>query len=326
MDARGEAQARLEAIEPVRFEARVLVPSPPAATEPPWFADDPVDPGGGGRGRTVVSPVANADRTWDDLARGDPALAAWCADRWLGAWRRLMPVLDTDALGVTRRAWHTVAEHVLAPFRFRACAKIGLRSTPGGVGIPFVRVDGADVQLRLDRSGLVVDRGSETRTGLTTLRAVADAAGVSLGARTGVYEPTTPGEPDAPLSVDAAGVACLADWFGFAASVLEGVRAAAPDRGSTRLQLWPEHFDVSVDLGDESAGQRGTFGASPGDEQHPLPYLYVTHWGAVVDDPFWNDVGFGGASLGYDRLVNAEDQRGAALEFLNTGRARLAGS
>jgi hypothetical protein len=104
------------------------------------------------------------------------------------------------------------------------------------------------------------------------------------------------------------------------------VRAAAPDRGATRLQLWPEHFDLSVDLGDEAAGQRGTFGASPGDEQHPLPYLYVTHWAAVANDPYWNDTGFGGASLGYDRLVDVEDPRGAALEFLAAGRARLAGS
>jgi hypothetical protein len=326
MDPRGEAQARLEALEPGRFEARVLAPSPPAVTDPPWFADDPVDPGGARGGRTVVSPVANADRTWDDLARGDPALAAWCADRWLGTWRRLAPVTDLDAFAATRRAWHTVAEHVLAPFRFRACSKIGLRYTPGGVGIPFVRADDADVQLRLDGSGLVVDRGPETRTGLTTLGAAAAAAGVPVGARTDVYEPATSDEPDAPLSVDADAAARLADWFGFGASVLEAVRAAAPDGGATRLQLWPEHFDLSVDLGDETAGQRGTFGASPGDEQHPLPYLYVTHWGAVADDPYWNDTGFGGASLGYDRLVDVEDPRGAALEFLTAGRARLAGS
>ena len=326
MDPRGEAQTRLEALEPGRFEARVLVPSPPAVTDPPWFADDPVDPGGAGAGRTVVSPVANADRTWDDLARGDRALAAWCADRWLGAWRRLAPVTDPARLAATRRAWHAVAEHVLAPFRFRACSKIGLRSTPGGVGIPFVRVDGADVQLRLDRSGLVVDRGTETRAGLTTLRAAAVAAGVPVGARTEVYEPTTVGEPDAPLSVDADAAVRLADWFGFGASVLEAVRAAAPDGGLTRLQLWPEHFDLSLDLGDETAGQRGTFGASLGDEQHPLPYLYVTHWGPVADDPYWNDTGFGGASFGYDRLVDAGDQRGAALKFLNAGRARLLGS
>jgi hypothetical protein len=325
MDPRREAQARLEALEPGRFEARVLVPSPPAVTDPPWFADDPVDPGGAGDGLTMVSPVPNRDRTWDDLARSDAALAAWCADRWLGAWRPLAPVTDVDALAVTRRSWHTVAEHVLAPFRFRACSKIGLRYTPGGVGIPFVRADGVEVQLRLEGSGLVVDRGSETRVPWTTLRAAADAAGVAVGARTGVYEPTTAGDPDQRLLVDADAAARLADWFGFGASVLEEVRAAASDGSLTRLQLWPEHFDLSVDLGDETAGRRGTFGASPGDDRHPLPYLYVTHWGPVADDPYWNDTVFSGASLGYDRLVGLTDPRQAAREFLARGRARLAG-
>jgi len=87
VDARAEAQARLELVEPGRFEARVLAPSPPAVTEPPWFADDPVDPTGAAPGRVVVSPVASAGRTWDDVARGDASLAGWCADRWLGAWR-----------------------------------------------------------------------------------------------------------------------------------------------------------------------------------------------------------------------------------------------
>ena len=327
MDPRGNAQARLEAVEPGRFEARVLVPSPPAVTDPPWFADDPVDRGGAGDGdgRVVVSPVPNADRTWDDLARSDAALAEWCADRWLGAWRPLAPVTDLDALAVTRRSWHTVAEHVLAPFRFRACSKIGLRYTPGGVGIPFVRADDVAVQLRLDGFGLVVDRGSETRAPWTTLRAAANAAGVAVGARTGVYEPTTAGEPDQALPVNADAAACLADWFGFGASVLEEVRAAARDGSMTRPQLWPEHFDLSVDLGDEAARQRATFGASPGDDRHPLPYLYVTHWGPVADDPYWNDTAFSGASLGYDRLVGLGDPRRVALEFLAGGRARLAG-
>jgi hypothetical protein len=326
MNPRRAAQERLERLDPGRYEARVLVPSPPAVTGPPWAADDPVDPAGAEAGRVVVSPVRNADRTWDDLALGDATLAGWCSDRWLGAWRPLGPITDRAAFGSTRGSWHIVAEHVLSPFRFGACSKIGLRSTPGGVGIPFVVADGADTQLRVDAAGLVVDRaGAETRVPLTTLRDASVATGVPVGARTEVYEPGTPAEPDASLPVDPAGAARLADWFGFGASVLEEVRAAAPDRDATRVQLWPEHFDLSVDLGSEAAGQRGTYGASPGDEQHPLPYLYVTHWAAVADDPYWNDTAFGGASLGYEALTATADHRRAALEFLAAGRARLIG-
>jgi hypothetical protein len=241
----------------------------------------------------------------------------------LGAWRRLAPVADVDALLVTRRSWHVVAEHVLAPFRYRACSKIGLRSTNGGVGIPFVRWDGRDTQLRIDGGDLVVDRGPETRDPVTTLRAAAAAAGVDVGARTDVYTPTTDAEPDEVLPVDRDAAARLGDWFGFAASVLEEVRVGAADGGSTRLQVWPEHFDCSVDLGDEAAGQRGTFGASPGDDAHPLPYLYVTHWAPVADDPYWNDSAFGGASFGYEALVSADEQRRDALAWFAAGRTRL---
>jgi hypothetical protein len=324
VNPRAEAQARLDALDPGRYAARVLEPSPPAVTAPPWFADDPVARGEGDAAALVVSPVSNGDRTWDELAGRDASLAAWCADRWLGAWRSLAPVADPDALRVTRRSWHTLAEHVLAPFRYRAAQKIGLRFTTGGFGTAFVAVEGGDAQLRVDGADLVVVRARETRRAVTTLRAAADAAGTEVGAETGVYEPTTAGEPDQPLPVDAVAAARLADWFGFAASVLEELRAGATDAASTRLQLWPEHFDVSVDLGDEAAGQRGTFGASPGDDTHPLPYLYVTHWAERPDDPFWNDPGFGGASLGYEPIVVAPDQRGGALAFFGEGRARLA--
>ncbi len=117
----------------------------------------------------------------------------------------------------------------------------------------------------------------------------------------------------------------LGDWFGFAASVLEELRARAPDGAGTRVQVWPEHFDASVDLGDEMGGHRGTFGASPGDEQHPLPYLYVTHWAEQPADPFWNDARFGGASRGYESLAGDPAGRDAALAFFETGRVRLAG-
>ncbi len=302
----------------------MLEPAPPATVDPPWFADDPVTvpprPA-----RAVVSPVSNGDVTWDALAGEHPELRGWCADRWLGAWRHLDPVDDLAAFESTRRAWHTLGEHVLAPVRHRACGKIGLRFTRGGVGTPFVHgAAGVDEQVRIDGTELVVDHGGdgERRTSITTLGAAAGPLGVDPRMGTGLYEPATDGEPDAPLPVDARAAARLRDWFGFAASVLEHLRVDAPDGASTRVQLWPEHFDLSIDLGDEPAGRRGTFGASPGDATHPLPYLYVTHWAAVPEDGFWNDSGFGGASLGYDSLVGVPP-RDLALAFFGEGRARL---
>jgi len=322
VNPRRDAEARVDG----RYDARVLEPSPPAVVTPPWLADDPVE----GAidvavdDRPVVAPVTGFDTTWDELARDDPALATWCSDRWLGAWRRLPPPPDGDAVVTTRRAWHAVAEHVVAPARHRATGKIGLRFTRGGFGTPFFPDDGDERQVRVDGTRFVVVRdGVVTDTPLTTVGTVAEAAQITPGAPTGVYVPTTPLDPSARLEIDDAAVALLGDWFGFAASLLEQVRAEAPptERAATRLQLWPEHFDLSIDLGADD--RRGTFGASPGDEAHPLPYLYVTHWVDVEHDHYWNDAAFGGASLGLAALHDADDQRAAALDFFRSGQSRL---
>ena len=81
----------------------------------------------------------------------------------------------------------------------------------------------------------------------------------------------------------------LADWFGFGCSVLEELRAGAPDADATRCQLWPEHFDLAIELGDADSGARAAYGASPGDAGHPDPYLYVSPWSEPPADPHWND-------------------------------------
>jgi hypothetical protein len=93
------------------------------------------------------------------------------------------------------------------------------------------------------------------------------------------------------------------------------------------VQLWPEHFDPAFEAGDEDAGRRAGFGASPGDHHDgadPEPYLYVSLWTAdqVPDDPFWS-APFG-AKLSFAELVAAEDHEAAALEFFRTARRLLA--
>jgi hypothetical protein len=326
VNARVDAQRHLDTLDPDRYDARVLEPAPPADASAPWFADDPVT-ARPRPARTVVSPVANGDTTWDTVAQEHPELGAWCADRWLGAWQPPEPIEDPAALVSTRHAWHALGEHVLAPARHRACGKIGLRFTWHGVGTPYIQsANGPDEQIRIEDTELVVDHGDdhvERRMPITTLAAAAAPFALDLGAGTGAYAPTTTVRPDEPLPVDAQAAAHLGNWFGFAASVLEELRVGAPDYMTTRAQVWPEHFDLSIDLGDETSGQRGTFGASPGDAAHPLPYLYVTHWAPVPDDQFWNDSIFGGASRGYESLAGAAGPRDAALAFFGQGRDRL---
>ena len=305
-NARAEAEQRLGG----QYDVRVLEPSPPAVNEPPWFADDPVARPGSPGGQQIVSPVGTGGLRWDQLTRDDPDLAAWCADRWLGPCRRLGPGPVT--LAETREALHRVGEQILSKAREHANGKIALRYTQGGFGTPFF---GDDVQVRVAGDQLIVQAGvDERRARITTLRAAGELVGAQL-------LPEDPQLDDAPLAVDADAARFLGDWYGFAYSVLEELRAGAdaaldPDR----VQLWPEHFDASVELGAEADRRRATYGASPGDGEHPEPYLYVAPWSSPADGELWNATAFKGAELPLAVLLDASDQRAAALDFL---RARL---
>ncbi|MEA3019477.1 MAG: hypothetical protein QOI47_1001 [Actinomycetota bacterium] len=250
-DPRSEASARLAG----RYDARVLEPSPPPDDTPPFLADDPVHRPGVAAG-PVVAPVPGFEHTWDDLCRGDDALGAWCAERWLGAWRRLPDALPAD-LVAERTRLHAVAVD-MSEARKAVNGKIGLRYVRGGFGTPFF---GDGQQRRADAGFLGV-------------------------------------------------------WFGFCASALDAARLVW-SAFDTRVQIWPEHFDASIDAGE----RRATYGGSPGDDDHPEPYLYVSPWEGHDDDPFWNDGHF--ASLPYAVLADAGDQRDAALSFFRAGRHRL---
>jgi hypothetical protein len=306
MNARAEAYERLEGC----YETRVLEPSPPAVASGPWFADDPAARGELPPGRSVVSPVGTGDLRWDDLASTDPELAEWCADRWLGAYRRLGPV--PAKLVPTRIALHRLAEQVVSPARRNANGKIGLRYTRGGFGTPFF---GADVQVRVRGAELVLqDASGEHAAAITTLAAAADHVGRDL-------LPDDVQLDRERLDVDPTAAGFLGDWYGFAASVLEELRAGAGNEADpSRVQLWPEHFDLAVELGSEAKGSRAAYGLSPGDEHHPEPYLYVAPWVAPAPGELWQATGFSGAELPYSELLGVPDQRDTALAFF---RARL---
>ena len=275
------------------YEARVLEPSPPAVG-PPDYTDDPVAPGEVPEGRDLVSPVHNrGDLTWDEIAGQEPDLAPWCADRWLGAWKRLEPLPATFV--ETRVALHKVAEAVVGPAR-KPENEISLRYTRGGFGTPFFEQDGQDCQVRIEHGKLVRQRGREEAT-----------------------EPL-------PAEVDPVAASALGDFYGLGCSVLEQLRADEPEGEPSKVLLWPEHFDIALELGSESAGRRANFGASPGNDQHDEPYLYVGPWTAEVSGELWNATGFRGAELGYAELLGADDQRRAALDFMRVRyRALLEG-
>lgn len=313
---RSEASSLL----PDGYEARVLEPSPPANTDPDWYADDPTDPGMSDG--TVVTPIEGDGVTWDEIAIEHPDVASYAADHWLGKLKRLQPV--PERYESTRKALHEAAFFALAPRRHQANGKLGLRYTYGGFGTPFF---GEDEQVRVEGDLLVYQSGDQVAT--TSLTTPADACeflGIPFRAVwfDDFHDPLPPIDPNTSWNVDPDAAAAVADWFGFATLVLEQTRRTPGAEDVTRAQLWPEHFDPAMEMGSYEKGHRASFGASPGDGGHPEPYLYVAAWGEVDrDDPFWNDETFNGASLSYRQLLEAEDQKQTAVDFYRDGYRRL---
>jgi hypothetical protein len=216
-------------------------------------------------------------------------------------------------LARTREALHAVAERVLAPARVRATGtEIALEATPGGFGTPPFPGGG---RVRAQGAALVVEApdGSERRAAITTLRAAGRLAGIEADALSGE-----------PLDVDPGAADFLGAFYAFATAELESLRTDAED--PSPIHLWPEHFDVALEAGDEAAGRRATYGASPGDEDHPEPYLYVAPWRTPEPSPVWNAYGFTGAELAWAELVLDADPRGAALAFWSAARETLSAS
>ena len=211
----------------------------------------------------------------------------------------LEPIADQQAFAATRASWHGLAEHVLARARWEATGHIGLRADPEGVATPYY-----DDERRALLTAAGIEReqyGERAVAPITTLAAAAAWIDVTPGTPRDVYTPTTPFEPDAPLFVDAAATAVLARWYAFAHDVLQRWRVEHRSDEPSLVQLWPEHFDVAVDLGDTDAGTRANYGASPGDAAITEPYLYVGPWSMDGrDDLFWNQPW--GAALPYGAL------------------------
>lgn len=222
-----------------------------------------------------------------------------------------------SGFAATVAALHQVAELVVAPAR-KPDNEIALTPTPGGFGTPEFEFDGARRQVRVDRTELVqVIGASQRRAPLTSL--------AEAGSIVAELLPADVDLSGDPLALDADAAAALAVWFEFGSSALNAFAAtAAAGDGATEPILWPEHFDVAIELGDEIAGERATYGFSPGDENHAEPYVYVAPWRAGVEGELWNAVGFDGAELGYEELLGAADPQAAVLDFLAAGRQALA--
>jgi len=229
----------------------------------------------------------------------------------------LMPLPTSFA--ATREALHRVAEELVAPAR-KPHNEIALRQTPGGFGTPEFEFEGRRTQVRVAGADLVLTAGEEeSRATLTTLA----EGGALLGPE--LLPDGVPADRS-PLRIDPEAAQRLADYYAFAAGVLERLLDELPaDALPSEINLWPEHFDIALEAGSEDAGLRANYGGSPGDEDHSEPYLYVGPWTATVEGELWNARGFTGAELGYTELLAATDPEAAALEFIRSRTRALAG-
>ena len=208
----------------------------------------------------------------------------------------------------TVAALHRVAEELVAPAR-KPDNEIALYPTPGGFGTPVFEYAGARQQVRVAGAELVRTSGDEERRAPLT----------SLEAARELVADLVPGAlSETPLEVDAVAAAVLGEWYELGHAVL----AAVSDATASEARLWPEHFDIAIEMGEEPL--RANYGFSPGDEHHPEPYAYVGPWTADVGGALWNARGFRGAELGYGELLTAADPHAAALEFFTTRKEALA--
>jgi hypothetical protein len=216
----------------------------------------------------------------------------------------------------TVAALHEVAAELVAPAR-KPENEISLEATPGGYGTPYFEFDGARRRVRVEGDELIHECAEhERRSSLRSLCTAGEAITELLPIDTRL--------DDEPLAVDPVASRALGAFFAFGAEALGRLldHAGGEDEASP-VRLWPEHFDIAIELGSEAGGVRANYGFSPGDEQHDEPYLYVGPWSASVDGELWNGHGFTGAELPYSELIAAADQAAAADEFFARRREAL---
>lgn len=228
-------------------------------------------------------------------------------------------------LAGTRTALHRIAAYVVAPTRYAAAGRFGLRATPGGFGTPRF---GEGRRVRVDGVTLVDERGADAHVSpITSLAAAAAHLGSDIDADTAAEHDTPAlGDIDADLGIDPGAAAWLADWFAMAFAALEQVRADAESVEPSIVQLWPGHFDPAIEEGDED--HRASYGASPGDDTITEPYLYVSVWWpdrlGLSDDPAWQAGTFVGRTLAVSAFPTGSGPLEAAAGFWRSARDALA--
>jgi len=229
-----------------------------------------------------------------------------------------------DDFQFTRDQLHQIAYFAVAPARYAAVGRMGLRATSGGFGTPEFEGRVARVEANL----LIHEQGGNIATQtITTIRAAAEFFGheYDTGWFTDFRDVLAPMDPDRPLKIDDVPALALGKWYRFGSDLLAELQShGTGDDEVTECQIWPEHFDAAIEMGREAEGRRASYGASPGDTNHLEPYLYVSAWSEIDrSEPYWNDRHFNGSSLPFVELAESNDPIRMGLEFFLHGYGLL---
>ena len=229
-----------------------------------------------------------------------------------------------------RASLQQITAHVLASRLHDATGRFGLRPTPGGWGTP--QHSQQRERLRISGELLVREQAGPSNTDTmslngSTMADLAAFAGVDLSAEFSVGHDTPELDGvDTALYVSHEAVLRIASWFSLAGQAID--QTVAAHGGASMAQVWPEHFDIGIDVAfGPGETDRVNLGASPGDNLHQDPYLYVGPWTAARpgnDSTYWN-APFG-AVLGEATLTLDTDMAGRAVHFFETGMALLKAS
>lgn len=193
----------------------------------------------------------------------------------------------------TRHSLHGLAELVLAGPRYRQGGTIKLRVGPEGMRTrdePVVAVSGA----ALASAGIRVDVD-----GLTFAQAAA-RIGLEASRLDDVYSDGPKLSPDETIFLDPDSVRQVEHALALGDQALRRFHAVADPI------LWPEHFDVAIEIGEV------TYGVSPGDRYFDRPYAYIARPGRFTDE-FWN------APFGAARLLAELDGVDGIVAFFRQG-------
>lgn len=212
-----------------------------------------------------------------------------------------------DDLATTRRSLHAVAEHIMAGPQHRLAGTIRLVVTADGFST--IALVGAAGRLEVRGASLVAHRpAAELQVPLAgSIAEVAEAVGVDPGAPVGVYSDGSGADASFEVVVEPASTQEILRVLAMGDAALRRFTMRHGSEGSPVPVLWPEHFDVGIDLDEVN------YGVSPGDGFITEPYAYVGPWQQRLG-PFWNQP-FGAA-----RRMRELGDINAVVAFFQAGR------